>query len=75
MHKSGPTFWKQAIATVGGTIGSKVCLGTAMAAVGLSTSFAVLRGVGWRPFALGLTGSLLVGTAGFGVATALPQLL
>jgi uncharacterized membrane protein YadS len=35
-----------------------------MAAVGLSTSVRVFRGVGYRPFAVGFAGALAVGTVG-----------
>ena len=47
---------------------SKYALGTAMAAVGLSTSAKSLRGVGWKPFAVGGAGALAVGGTGFCVA-------
>ena len=47
---------------------SKYALGTAMAAVGLSTSASSLRGVGWKPFAVGGIGALAVGGTGFSVA-------
>lgn len=47
---------------------SKYALGTAMAAVGLSTSASSLQGVGWEPFAVGGAGALAVGGTGFGVA-------
>lgn len=48
---------------------SKYALGTAMAGVGLSTSVSSLRGVGWRPFAVGAAGALVVGGTGFAVAS------
>ena len=47
---------------------SKYALGTAMAGVGLSTSSSSLKGVGWKPFAVGATGALVVGGTGFTVA-------
>lgn len=47
---------------------SKYALGTAMAGVGLSTDKASLQGVGWKPFAVGLSGALVVGASGFTVA-------
>jgi uncharacterized membrane protein YadS len=56
--------WKQVIDVVGDTVASRVLLGTAMAAVGLSTSFEVFRGVGLKPFAVGLAGAIAVGSAG-----------
>lgn len=52
-----------------GTDVSKCALGTAMAAVGLSTSADSLRGVGWRPFAVGASGALVVGGTGFAIST------
>lgn len=44
---------------------SKYALGMAMAGVGLSTSLDSLKGVGWRPFAVGGSGALVVGGMGF----------
>jgi uncharacterized membrane protein YadS len=48
---------------------SKYALGTAMAGVGLSTSTSSLQGVGWRPFAVGGAGALVVGGTGFVVSS------
>ncbi len=48
---------------------SKYLLGTAMAGVGLGTSASSLRGVGWKPFAVGGAGAFVVGGTGFTVAT------
>ena len=48
---------------------SSALLGTAMAAVGLSTHSSVFKGVGPKPFAVGFTGALLVACMGFVVAT------
>jgi len=48
---------------------SKCALGTAMAGVGLSTSLESLKGVGWRPFAVGGSGALVVGGTGFMVSS------
>ena len=48
---------------------SKYALGTAMAGVGLSTSVDSLRGVGWKPFAVGGSGALVVGGTGFMVSS------
>ena len=53
---------------VGDTIGARWLLGTAMAAVGLNTSFAVFKGVGLKPFVVGLAGALVVGAVGFAMA-------
>lgn len=63
--------WKTSTSRLGGTVGSRVLLGTAMAAVGLSTSAAVFRGVGVRPFVVGLAASLVVGLTGLTAATLL----
>jgi uncharacterized integral membrane protein (TIGR00698 family) len=56
--------WKGLTDFVGDTVASRYLLGTAMAAVGLSTSFRVFRGVGLKPFVVGLAGALVVGTVG-----------
>jgi uncharacterized integral membrane protein (TIGR00698 family) len=71
MGRSGMAFglvagadWTHLIGFVGDTLASRALLGTAMAAVGLSTSVRVFRGVGYRPFAVGFAGSLAVGTVG-----------
>lgn len=45
--------------------GAQVCLGVAMAAVGLGTSFAGLREIGFKPFAVGLVSALLVGLVSY----------
>lgn len=44
---------------------AEVCLGIAMAAVGLGTSFAGLREIGFKPFAVGLVSALLVGVVSY----------
>lgn len=59
--------WKTFIQFVGGDC-SQYLLGTAMSAVGLGTSFAVFKGVGLRPFAVGMAGALVVGATGFTLA-------
>jgi len=56
--------WKAVTDLVGDSLASRVLLGTAMAAVGLSTSFTVFRGVGLKPFAVGFAGALVVGSVG-----------
>ncbi|GMI03539.1 hypothetical protein TrLO_g5534 [Triparma laevis f. longispina] len=48
---------------------SKYALGTAMAGVGLSTDAESLKGVGWKPFAVGGSGALIVGGTGFTIAS------
>jgi uncharacterized integral membrane protein (TIGR00698 family) len=75
LQRSGLAFgiWNQAAWSsltnqVGDFWASRVFLGTAMAAVGLSTSFAVFKGVGARPFAVGFAGALVVGAVGLVMA-------
>lgn len=60
--------WTSLTSFVGDTVGAKWLLGTAMAAVGLNTSFAVFKGVGLKPFAVGMAGALAVGGVGFAMA-------
>ena len=60
--------WSALTSFVGDTAGARWLLGTAMAAVGLNTSFHVFRGVGLKPFAVGMAGALVVGGAGFVMA-------
>ena len=67
--------WKQAVGLVGNQVGSHYLLGTAMAALGLSTSAANLRGVGPKPFLVGLAGAGVVGITGFASTMALGTLL
>lgn len=69
-----PEAWQWLTRQVGDVWGSRLLLGTAMAAVGLNTNVAVLRGVGLKPFAVGLAGALAVGLAGLGAAVALAAL-
>jgi uncharacterized integral membrane protein (TIGR00698 family) len=56
--------WRSVTAQLGDVWGSRFLLGTAMAGVGLGTSFSVFKGVGLKPFAVGLAGALVVGTVG-----------
>jgi len=58
--------WKNVTNTIGGTVGGRYLLGTAMAGVGLSTSLATLKegGLGFRPFIVGSTGAFAVGATG-----------
>jgi uncharacterized integral membrane protein (TIGR00698 family) len=44
---------------------------TAMAAVGLNTNFAVFKGVGMKPFVVGMAGALVVGAVGMVMAVLL----
>ncbi len=60
--------WKAVTDLVGDSVASRVLLGTAMAAVGLSTSFTVFRGVGLKPFVVGMAGATVVATVGLTMA-------
>jgi uncharacterized integral membrane protein (TIGR00698 family) len=60
--------WLSLTNLIGDVWGSRLLLGTAMAAVGLNTSFSVFRGVGFKPFAVGLAGALVVGAVGLTMA-------
>ncbi len=63
--------WSALTALVGDRIGAQWLLGTAMAAVGLNTNFAVFKGVGLKPFAVGMAGAVVVGLVGFTMAALL----
>ncbi len=63
--------WRWLTTWVGDFWASQLFLGTAMAAVGLNTSFKVFQGVGLKPFAVGLAGALAVGAVGMGMAVLL----
>ena len=56
--------WKALTNQIGEVWGSRYLLGTAMAGVGLGTTFSVFKGVGFKPFLVGLAGALLVGLVG-----------
>ncbi|MQC25289.1 MAG: putative sulfate exporter family transporter [Chloroflexi bacterium] len=56
--------WASITRQLGDYWASQILLGTAMAAVGLNTNFAVFQGVGMKPFAVGLAGALAVGSVG-----------
>lgn len=60
--------WSALTSFIGDTAGARWLLGTAMAAVGLNTSFSVFKGVGLKPFAVGMAGAVVVGGAGFVMA-------
>lgn len=60
--------WRALTSFIGDTVGAQWLLGTAMAAVGLNTSVAVFKGVGFKPFVVGMAGALVVGGAGFVMA-------
>ncbi len=63
--------WSALTAVLGDRLGAQWLLGTAMAAVGLNTSFAVFKGVGLKPFAVGMAGAVVVGLVGFVMAALL----
>ncbi len=56
--------WASITKQLGDYWASQILLGTAMAAVGLNTNFAVFKGVGMKPFAVGMAGALAVGSVG-----------
>jgi uncharacterized integral membrane protein (TIGR00698 family) len=60
--------WSRLTNQIGDFWASRVFLGTAMAAVGLNTSIAVFKGVGAKPFLVGLAGALVVGAVGLMMA-------
>jgi len=60
--------WAAITKSLGDYWASQILLGTAMAAVGLNTNFAVFKGVGLKPFAVGLAGALAVGLVGITMA-------
>jgi uncharacterized integral membrane protein (TIGR00698 family) len=63
--------WASITKDLGDFWASQVLLGTAMAAVGLNTNFAVFKGVGLKPFAVGMAGAVVVGAVGMAMAFAL----
>jgi uncharacterized integral membrane protein (TIGR00698 family) len=60
--------WASLTKSLGDYWASQILLGTAMAAVGLNTNFGVFRGVGMKPFAVGMAGALAVGLVGITMA-------
>ena len=60
--------WASITRSLGDFWASRILLGTAMAAVGLNTNFAVFKGVGLKPFAVGMAGALVVGAVGMTMA-------
>jgi uncharacterized integral membrane protein (TIGR00698 family) len=60
--------WASLTKGLGDFWASQVLLGTAMAAVGLNTNFSVFKGVGLKPFAVGMAGALVVGAVGMTLA-------
>ena len=63
--------WASLTRDLGDFWASQILLGTAMAAVGLNTNFAVFKGVGLKPFAVGMAGALAVGGVGMILAVLL----
>lgn len=75
MAQTGPAFgiwspsgWEGLTKNIGEVCGSRYLLGTALAAVGLNTTFSVFRGVGAKPFAVGFAGAVFVGAVGLVMA-------
>jgi uncharacterized integral membrane protein (TIGR00698 family) len=66
--------WKSGADWLGGTLGTKVLLGTGLAAVGLSVDLAAFGGAGLAPFAVGAAGASIVGGVGLSVALAMANL-
>jgi uncharacterized integral membrane protein (TIGR00698 family) len=60
--------WASITKSLGDYWASQILLGTAMAAVGLNTNFAVFKGVGLKPFVVGMAGALVVGAVGMAMA-------
>lgn len=60
--------WESITKSLGDYWASQILLGTAMAAVGLNTNFAVFKGVGLKPFAVGMAGAIVVGVVGVTMA-------
>jgi uncharacterized integral membrane protein (TIGR00698 family) len=60
--------WTSITKSLGDYWASQILLGTAMAAVGLNTNFAVFKGVGLKPFAVGMAGAFVVGAVGMAMA-------
>ena len=63
--------WKNVTKLVGNQIGGHYLLGTAMAAVGMSTSASALKGVGVKPFIVGLSAATCVAGTAFTSVTVL----
>ncbi len=68
------TQWRALTKFLGET-SSQWLLGTAMAAVGLSTDFSMFRQMGLRPLYLGFAVALVVGVVGLGVAALIGPLI
>jgi len=57
--------WKSFTKMIGNDLGGHYLLGTAMASVGLSTSASALKGVGVKPFIVGMSAAGCVATTAF----------
>lgn len=66
--------WKS-LASLVGEKAAVIALGSALASVGLTTRLSVFKGLGLKPFAVGLSAALLVGVASLALAAALGPLL
>lgn len=66
--------WRKTVKLLGDTV-SYWCLGTAMAAVGLSTDIRQLRRLGVRPLVLGGAASIVVGLTGLALAAVVGPLV
>lgn len=60
---TGPA-WRALIESLSETVGARLSLGTALAAVGLSTNLRTFREIGAKPLLVGLLGALIVGATG-----------
>lgn len=60
-----PGSWEYLLHIVGKVLGSTWLVGFALVGVGLNLKTEIFRGLGMRPFALGLAGALLVGMTSF----------
>ncbi|KAH9260475.1 hypothetical protein BASA81_001645 [Batrachochytrium salamandrivorans] len=70
-----PATWKQVYNFVGGPLGTQYLLGTALAGVGLQMKLSQLKGVGYKPFLVGLSGAGIVAGTGFASASVMGAFL
>jgi len=66
--------WKEGVVFFGETVAT-LALATALAAVGLTTRLAVLKGLGLRPFVVGLAAALVVSLASLALAATFGPML
>ena len=64
-----PATWSEIVSWTKKT--AEVCLGVAMAAVGLGTSFRGLAAIGLKPFGVGLFSALVVGVVSYSLISLL----